>query len=259
LLKKIFGQGERTKAQPTNTQYIFQLSGYQWAADIHGDIKGRRVLDVACGEGFGAGLFAEKGAKVCAVDLDVKALASARIRFPERMIDFLAMDGIRLAFASRTIDMVFSQDTIEHIADARGFLSEVHRVLKPGGYLLLITPRSLVFTEHPANPFHVREYDERTLRELLVRHFKEIHWFGRRRTPTLEKMEATMNGLRRFDTLGIRRYLVPTLWRHWLGSLLNRRKGLPTLTEMGTQYVQYFPGTEDSQALIACCRKETEC
>ena len=259
FVKKNFGWRERTKAQSTNTQYIIQLSGYQWAADHCGDIEGRRILDVACGEGFGAGLLAEKGADICAADLNVKTLASARFRFPEGTIAFLAMDGTRLAFASRTFDVVFSQDTIEHIPDDRGFLSEIHRVLKSDGHLFLITPRSPVFTEHPANPYHVREYDEKTLGELLLCHFKDIHWFGRRRTPTLEKMETAMNSVRWIDPLGIRRFLVPTLFRHYLGSLLCRREGLPALAQTGFRHVQYYPGTEDSLALIAYCRKKTEC
>jgi ubiquinone/menaquinone biosynthesis C-methylase UbiE len=257
--KKYFGWRERTKAQSTNTQYAIQLSGYQWAADYCGNMEGRRILDVACGEGFGAGLLAEKGADVYAADLNVKTLASARFRFPERTIAFLAMDGTSLAFASGTFDIVFSQDTIEHIHNDRGFLSEIHRVLKSDGYLFLITPRSPVFTEHPANPYHVREYDEKTLGELLLCHFKDIRWFGRRRTPALDEMETAMNRVRWIDPLGMRRFMVPTLFRHYLGSLLCRREGLPALTQLDSRYVQYYPGTEGSLALIACCRKKTEC
>lgn len=246
---------ERTEVRSTNTQYVIQLSGYVWVAERLGRLEGLRVLDVACGEGFGAGLLAERGAKVWAVDLDLSALIPARSRYGRPNVKFVAMDATGLALAPGGFDLVISQDTLEHVEEDERFVSELHRILKPGGSAVIFTPASPVHTINPV-PGHVREYCVESLLALLTKHFREVELWGRRPNSTLASMESSMNRVRRFDRFGIRRWFIPVAVRHLLGSWLLRRRGLPALSMTDVGLMEYFKGTEATATLIAWCQKE---
>jgi SAM-dependent methyltransferase len=80
-----------------------------------------------------------------------------------------------------SFDAVVSFETVEHISDDRAFLTEVRRVLRPGGLLLLSTPNKDVTSPDgpPANPFHVREYLIHDLTRLVTGSgFQEVEVFG---------------------------------------------------------------------------------
>ena len=256
LLSRWLVRRERTEAHSTNTQYLVQLSGYLWVAGRFGRLDGLRVLDVACGEGFGAGLLGKRGAKVWAVDLDLSVLRLARSRYGRPAVRFVAMDAARLALASERFDLVISQDTLEHVQDDTRFVGELHRILGPGGNLVVMTPAASVHTTAPQNPFHLREYSVESLRELLAPYFPEVQLFGRRPTLMLAQMELAMNRVRRFDPFGVRRWLIPSAFRHRVGSWLCRQHGLPALSTAHAGLVEYFEGTEGSGTLIVWCRKE---
>jgi 2-polyprenyl-3-methyl-5-hydroxy-6-metoxy-1,4-benzoquinol methylase len=100
---------------------------------------GERVLDVGCGEGDLAARLARAGAVVTAVDVAEEALRRAREAHPE--LDLRLIDGEgRWDLPDATFDVVWAGEVIEHVADTAAWLSEVRRVLRPGGRLLLTTP-----------------------------------------------------------------------------------------------------------------------
>lgn len=253
LRARLRGAVERTPAVRTNTQHLVQLSGYRWVADTLGPLGGRRVLDVASGEGDGAAALAAAGAAVVGVDLDARALARAARACPAGR--FVRMDAAALAFCDGAFDVIVSQDTLEHVADDHAFVHEAHRVLAPDGVLVLFTPHAPAHTESPANPWHVREYSADSLRALLGTRFAVTEFHGRRPAARMRAAEARMDRARRWDPLGLRRLLVPARLRHPLGSLLARRAAGTALEALGTADVDYFPGVEGSGTLIAVCRK----
>ena len=75
-----------------------------------------------------------------------------------------------------------SFETLEHISAQEQFLSEIKRVLKPGGWLLISTPDKIEYgaTRSEPNPFHVRELTQGGFTELLTRHFKHVRMAGQR-------------------------------------------------------------------------------
>ena len=98
---------------------------------------GERVLDLGCGAGRFVAALAEAGADPVGVELAEGALERARRNVPGA--DFRLMgDGIPLEDSS--IDLVWCSEVLEHVPDTAGLLSEIRRVLRTGGRLLLTTP-----------------------------------------------------------------------------------------------------------------------
>jgi ubiquinone/menaquinone biosynthesis C-methylase UbiE len=135
---------------------------------------GDRVLDLGCGQGDFTRVVGEAGAEVVGADVAEAALARARAR--HRGVEFVlvAVDG-PLPFPDGAFDLVWASEVIEHIADTARWLSEVRRVLTPGGRLLMTTPshgrlRLLVGgVERFSEPLgdHLHLYTERSLRRVL--------------------------------------------------------------------------------------------
>jgi SAM-dependent methyltransferase len=141
------------------------VARYRFARDR---VRGR-VLDVACGTGYGTAMLGAVG-----VDLSLEALRYAR-RHPA---PYVAADAAVLPFG-RVFDAIVSFETIEHVADAARFVSECARVLKPGGVFLVSTPNRELWSPRSPKPIqrhHVREFNRREFLEVL-RPFK-VQLFG---------------------------------------------------------------------------------
>ncbi len=148
----------------------------QWD-DLH--IAGR-ILDLGCGTGWKAAYFQrEPSNSVIAVDRDARLLEFGRKTFGVESL--VEGDACALAFPSATFDWVLAVEVIEHLARPDLLLREVHRVLRPGGKLLLTTPNRLQYLRpwHPRwfyramlrrmvlEPSHVREFTARELEQIL--------------------------------------------------------------------------------------------
>ena len=140
---------------------------------------GERVLDVGCGAGEFSAALAEAGALPIAVDVAAEALRRAAARVPD-LDRRLWRDGEPLPLDDGSVDVVWAGEVIEHVADVAPWLSELRRVLRPRGTLLLTTPhhgpltllRLAMSPRRFAAHFdprsdHVRFFSPRTLRALL--------------------------------------------------------------------------------------------
>jgi len=104
-----------------------------------GEVDGRRVLDLGCGVGFFGGEAARRGAWVAGLDFSGTALEICHERLPQ--LGLVRADATRVPFRSASFDVVLVNDIIEHLAEdlGRAMMQEVHRVLRPGGRLVLDT------------------------------------------------------------------------------------------------------------------------
>lgn len=143
---------------------------------LHGGVRdGDRALDIGCGDGaFTGELVAAGAAGVIGADVAEAALARARRRHPEASFERVPFDG-PLPFADGRFELVWASEVIEHVADTARFLSELRRVLVPGGRLLVTTPnhgrlRLLLSGVEPySEPLgdHLHLYTSRSLRGVL--------------------------------------------------------------------------------------------
>ena len=140
---------------------------------------GVRVLDVGCGDGRLTAELARAGVSVVGVDVAAAALRRARETNPDLKLGLIPAEG-PWPLEDSSFDVVWAGDTIEHVADTAAWLSEVRRVLRSGGTLLLSTPahdrllllalavRPRRFDAHfDPRSDHLRFYTARTLRRLL--------------------------------------------------------------------------------------------
>jgi SAM-dependent methyltransferase len=100
---------------------------------------GERVLDLGCGDGWMTAELADAGHAVTGVEVAQAALDRARARRPDLDLRLAELDG-PLPLEDNCIDVVWASEVIEHVADTARWLSEVRRVLRPDGRLLLTTP-----------------------------------------------------------------------------------------------------------------------
>jgi len=130
---------------------------------VRRDCEGKRVLDIACGEGYGSSLMAEWGAReVHGVDISMDAIVHAQKYFSTPHVSFHRHDAesIDSLFEPHSFDLIVSFETIEHVADQEAFLLAVKRLLKPGGKLVVSCPNDWWYypTADQSNPFHLRKY-----------------------------------------------------------------------------------------------------
>jgi 2-polyprenyl-3-methyl-5-hydroxy-6-metoxy-1,4-benzoquinol methylase len=135
-----------------------------------------RVLDVACGAGFGVRMIARHCAKIVGVDLDEPSIAAARAADGDRAGEYLVADATRMPFDDGAFDAVLSFETLEHVPQ-HAFLKEVGRVLEPGGLLLLSTPQNRL-GHIPFTPAHEHEFSLEELTELAGAHFEIVQRIG---------------------------------------------------------------------------------
>jgi len=109
--------------------------------DRHVDWRGKDVLDLGCAGGFMAEAMAARGANVTGIDPAEQAIAAARSHASESglRIDYDVGVGEALPYDAARLDAVVCVDVLEHVADLHMVLSEVTRVLRPGGLFLFDT------------------------------------------------------------------------------------------------------------------------
>lgn len=118
--------------------------------------RGRRILDVASGEGYGSAALRAAGARhVMGMDIDETAAAHARERYG---LAVTIGDATRMPFADGQFDLVVSFETIEHLSFPDRFLAECARVCASRGTVIVSTPNKDVYRDESGiNPYHINE------------------------------------------------------------------------------------------------------
>jgi len=151
---------------------------YEWIA---ARIRGVRVLDMACGEGYGSALLAGSAGSVVGVDANPQAHEHARLRYTAPNLSF-ERGLVETYGRTGSFDAVVFLQTIEHVQDPAGVLAHFRTVLAPGGVAYVSTPNLLTLAapgaEKSDNPWHLKEYRAAEFRELCASEFERVQLLG---------------------------------------------------------------------------------
>lgn len=144
-------------------------------------VAGKKVLDIACGTGYGSLILTQTAGTVTGVDLDFDAARKASADCKGEAMSVLVADGCRLPLRDNHFDVITSFETLEHLHDRATFLKELQRTLRADGKLVLSTPNAN-YTQpidgKPRNRFHVHEYTPEELHAELQQHFGSVSLLG---------------------------------------------------------------------------------
>lgn len=242
---------EHYKASPeAYVIYLLHVATYRFAEQF---TRGKRVLDYGCGSGFGAAQIAQSAAHVVAVDVAEDAVAYARDRFAGGNLEFLSIDPTApLPFDDASFDVVLSFQVLEHVLDTRNYLSEIRRILAPGGQLVLVTPdRStrLLRTQRPWNRWHVHEYGKDELRDLMLRYFSQVDVLGMTAKPDIIDIELRRCRKVKWMTLPFTLPGLPDRWRIAGLNLIHHLRGERERARTGE--LREYPFTVDDVEIAA--------
>ncbi|HLL86046.1 MAG TPA: class I SAM-dependent methyltransferase [Thermoleophilaceae bacterium] len=170
--------GERTLPDVPAENYWFRrhLVVYRWIA---ARCAGLDVADLACGEGYGAAVLAERAASVVGVDASPEAHEHARLKYTGRRLRF-ARELVETF--SEPVDAAVFLQTIEHVEDPAGLLGHIRGLLRPGGVAYVSTPNVITLAppgaERSHNPWHLREYRAEDFRALCADAFGSVELLG---------------------------------------------------------------------------------
>lgn len=140
---------------------------------------GKRVLDIASGEGFGSALLAQASEYVIGIDIAEEAVQHAQANYGSTCLEFRRGDCLDLPLADASVDVVVSFETLEHITDHEKFFFEIRRVLRPGGVFVVSTPDTNVYTLESgfSNPHHLKELTRSEFRASILARFRYCSFF----------------------------------------------------------------------------------
>jgi SAM-dependent methyltransferase len=171
--------GERTLPDVPEENYWYRrhLVVYEWIAER---VRGKRVVDMACGEGYGSDVLARTAASVVGVDANPDAHDHARLRYVRPNLRF-ERDLVE-SFSAHGSDAVVFLQTIEHVQDPGAVLEHFRSLMGEGGTAYVSTPNLLTLAppgaEKSDNPWHVKEYRAEEFRALCEGHFERVELLG---------------------------------------------------------------------------------
>ncbi|MFL6727942.1 MAG: class I SAM-dependent methyltransferase [Sphingomicrobium sp.] len=172
LIPKELGVSDITGAET----YRLHIERYDFAANF---VDAGRVLDCACGVGYGSERLSRAGGGsqfVTGVDIDPAAVEYARLHYQSERVEFVCADGAR--FDGEPFDTIVSFETIEHVPDPESLIDNLARLLKPGGTLIASVP---VTPSVDVNPYHLHDFTQSSFRRMLEkRGFIELDSFLQR-------------------------------------------------------------------------------
>ena len=172
----------------TGERFVPEISGNIELEHMHRYIyalafaKGKTILDIASGEGYGTALLASQAVFVTGVDIAEDAVAHARQKYRLPNLEFRLGSCSKIPLPDATVDLVVSFETIEHHDEHEQMLAEIKRVLKPDGMVIISSPDKAIYTDKRDyhNPFHVKELYRDEFEALFRSHFKNVVGLGQK-------------------------------------------------------------------------------
>ena len=252
------GIEERQAIDPTSPWWVIHVARYLFAKN---HVENCRVLDIACGTGYGINILLAAGAQlVVGVDIDQEAGLGAQKNLTSRAGQVIVADGCQLPFADGSFEVITSFETLEHLTERPRFLSELKRVMAPKGRLILSTPNAnhtQPINGKPVNPYHVFEYTPEELGTELRSHFSNVTMLGQILDPRFkippfwdEQRKLAQDKHMRWEILLWRALnKLPTI----IGDSVSRRLWGHPVRPCETDYHFSVSSVESAPVLVAYC------
>ena len=169
--------GERYVPELTGSIEFEHMNRYYFVINQI-DLKNKVVLDIASGEGYGSELLAKHAKYVYGVDISKESISHSSLKYKRDNLIFIEGDAVSIPLNDGVVDVVVSFETIEHHDRHEEMLSEIKRVLKKKGMLIMSSPDKQFFFDKGKNDFHIKElyYDE--FKELISKYFKKTFLYS---------------------------------------------------------------------------------
>jgi SAM-dependent methyltransferase len=214
--------GERTLPDVPAENYWYRrhLVVYRWIAER---CEGLRVVDMACGEGYGSAVLSERALGVVGVDANPEAHEHARLKYARPDLSFARALVEEFSDGAPWDAIVFLQ-TVEHLERPAEVLERFASLLTPRGVAYISTPNRFTLAppgaERSGNPWHVREYGPGEFEGLLAPHFGSVELLGvfHARRLRLHELALRLGWDRLHPALGVTGRFYP-----WFVSALSER------------------------------------
>jgi ubiquinone/menaquinone biosynthesis C-methylase UbiE len=172
-MKQLAVNQERLSTLQTDAIMAEHLHRYALALEL---TKGKDVLDLASGEGYGSYLLSTKANKTFGVDISSQAISHAKQKYIAKNLEFLVGNAFEIPLLDNSIDLIVSFETIEHHDQHERMMEECKRVLKQDGLMIISSPDKLNYSDIPnyKNPYHIKELYLSEFKILLKKYFKNI-------------------------------------------------------------------------------------
>jgi 2-polyprenyl-3-methyl-5-hydroxy-6-metoxy-1,4-benzoquinol methylase/glycosyltransferase involved in cell wall biosynthesis len=146
-------------------------------------VKGKKVLDLACGEGYGSHMLSKEAEHVVGIDLDENAVKHARNKYLAQNLEFIQGSILEIPiYGKEEFDVIVCFEGIEHVEEHEQLLSEVKRLLNKDGLFIVSSPNKKTYSDDPgvANTFHKKELYFYEFKNLLRKYFADFIFLGQK-------------------------------------------------------------------------------
>jgi 2-polyprenyl-3-methyl-5-hydroxy-6-metoxy-1,4-benzoquinol methylase len=196
-IERIIPYQENSAEVTGQTTLALHLQRYEFAAKY---ANPGRILDIACGVGYGTSILAEKGKNIVeaiGVDISKDAIKYATGYYANQQVYFQEHDAMTFT-DKKGFDSIVSIETLEHLPDPNSLVKHLHELLRPGGIFIASVP---ITPSIDANPYHLHDFSERSFRNMMKKYALQEVACLRQIQPypifkTLKREESRMTDLR---------------------------------------------------------------
>ncbi len=145
-------------------------------------VKGKKVVDIACGEGYGTNILAGSALDIVGIDINKETVENASKKYRKNNLHYKVGSVANIPLKSNSVDVIVSYETIEHVDEEaqKSFLKETKRVLKQDGVLIISTPNKELYSDryHYHNEFHIKEFYKQEFIQFIKSSFEHLQLYN---------------------------------------------------------------------------------